>query len=246
MQKLLQLKLHGMRHALLEQAQSSQYGDLSFEERLGLLIDRECTRRENARLQRNVKAADFQFNACMEDVRFSAARNLDRKSVLSLAECDWIRNRLNILVTGSTGSGKTYLACALGQVACRQGFTVRYLRLSRLFTEFTLAQADGSYPKLLDSLAKANLLIFDDWLRDSLTTAQARDILEVLDDRYNKKSTIVVSQVKVEGWHERIPDPTIADAILDRLVHNAHRLKLKGESQRKLNSPIAQIDEDKV
>jgi len=240
--KLSTLQLHGMRQGLEEQALSTQYADLSFEDRLGLLVDRECTRRDNSRLDRILKAARFQYDACIEDVDFSASRGMTKRNVLELAQCEWIRNRLNVLIVGPTGAGKTFLACALGQSACRFGITVKYIRLSRLLQEIAYAQADGSYPKLLDALAKASLLILDDWLRDPLTPAQARDLLEVFDDRYNKKSTLVVAQVPVTEWHERIPDPTLADAILDRLVHNAHRITLKGESQRKLRSPLAETD----
>ena len=240
--KLSTLKLYGMRQGVEEQALSTQYADLGFEERLSLLVDRECTRRENSRLDRILKEARFQYDACIEDVDFSTARGLSKRSILELTQCHWIRSHLNTLVVGPTGAGKTYLACALGQAACRSGIPVRYLRLSRILQEVTYAHADGSYSKLLDSLAKTQLLILDDWLRDPLSPAQARDLLELLDDRYNKKSTLVVAQVPVTEWHERIPDPTLADAILDRLVHNAHRITLKGESQRKLRSPLAQTD----
>ena len=236
--KLSALRLSGLRKGLEEQAQSTQYAALSFEERLGLLVDREWVRRETVRLTRGLRLARFQQTACVEDLDLSASRGLDRRLVLELAQGEWIRNSLNVFVLGPTGAGKTYLACALGQAACRVGVSVRYLRASRLLQDFAHAHADGSYPKLLDSLSRVSLLILDDWLRDPLTPAQARDLLEVLDDRYGRGSTLVASQTPVADWHERLPDPTLADAILDRLVHNAHRLELKGESQRKLRSPV--------
>jgi len=236
--KLSALRLSGLRKGLEEQAQSAQYAELSFEDRLGLLVDREWVRRENVRLTRGLRLARFQQAACVEDLDLSASRGLDRRFVLELAQGEWIRNSLNVLVLGPTGAGKTYLACALGQAACRVGVSVRYLRASRLLQDFAHAHADGSYPKLLDSLSRVSLLILDDWLRDPLSPAQARDLLEVLDDRYGRGSTLVASQAPVADWHARLPDPTLADAILDRLVHNAHRLELKGESQRKLRSPV--------
>ena len=240
--KLSALRLPGIRQGLEEQTLSTHYNDLPFEDRLSLLVDREYTRRENARLARILKGARLQYDACIEDLDFTASRGMNKRAVLELAQCGWIKNHLNTLVVGPTGAGKTYLACALGQSACRLAIPVKYMRLSRLLQEFTHAHADGSYPKLLASMAKIELLILDDWLRDPLKPAQARDLLEVLDDRYNRKATMVIAQVPVTQWHERIPDPTLADAILDRLVHNAHRIELKGESQRKLRSPMAQTD----
>jgi DNA replication protein DnaC len=177
--------------------------------------------------------------ATVEDVKFSPARGLDRRRVLDLAQAAWIPRHLNVFVLGPSGAGKTFLACALGQAVCRQGFNVRYERTSRLLHQLHLAQADGSYAKLLASLARLPLLILDDWLRDPLTTAQARDVLEILDDRYGRTSTLLATQIPVADWHARIPDPTLADAILDRLVHQAHRLELKGESMRKTRSPLS-------
>jgi len=244
--KLAALRLTGFCQGLEEQALSAQYVELSFEERLGMLVDREWQRRENARLTRRLRAARFQQNAYMEDLDLAPARGLDRRVVLELAQCEWIRRRLNLLVIGPTGAGKTFLACAMGQAACRQGLTVKYLRTSRLLQDLAHGHADGSYPKQLADLAKVNLLIIDDWLRDPLSPVQARDLLEILDDRYGASSTAVVAQVPVAEWHQRIPDPTIADAILDRLVHNAHRLELKGESQRKKRSSLAQNDHLKI
>lgn len=236
--KLSALRLTGFRQALEEQLACPHYAELPFADRLGLLVDREHTRRDNGRLRRSLKAARFHQAACVEDLELSAARGLDRRLVLELAQGEWVRRHLNLLVVGATGAGKTYLACALGQAACRQGLAVRYERTSRLLSAFAHAHADGSYPKLLDELARVPLLILDDWLRDPLTPAQSRDLLEVLDDRYGKRATLLASQLPVAEWHARFPDPTTADAILDRLVHNAYRLEFRGESQRKLRSPL--------
>jgi len=236
--KLRQLRLPGFRAALEEQLQNPHYAELSFEERLTFLVDRECTRRQNNRLQRHLKAARLALPATIEDLDFSPSRGIDRKLVLELAQGDWIHRHLNVIILGPTGVGKTFFSCALGHVACRQGFTVRYQRTSRLLHDITLSHVDGSYPKLLNSLARVQLLLFDDWLRDPLTINQAHDLLEVLDDRHGRCSTLVATQVPVEDWHARFPDPTIADAILDRVVHIAYRLQLKGESQRKLRSPL--------
>lgn len=241
--RLSALRLPGLRQGLEEQAVSAHYAELPYEERLSLLVDREWQRRENARLTRGLRAAHLQQTAYIEDLDLSPARGLDRRSVLGLVQCDWIRQSLNLLILGPTGAGKSYLACALGQAACRQGISVRYLRTSRLLEALTHAHADGSYPRLLDSFAKVSLLILDDWLRDPLSPVHARDLLEIMDDRYGRSATMVVAQLPIADWHQRIADPTIADALLDRLVHNAHRLELKGESQRKKRSPLAQSDQ---
>ena len=238
LQKLNSLGLTGFRAAFEEQLQSPHYAELSFEERLGLLVDIECTRRADNSLRRRIKTARFATPATIEDLNLSQSRGLDRSLVLELAQAEWIRRHLNIIVLGPTGAGKTYLACALAHAACRQGFSVRYERTSRLLHEIMLSHADGSFPKLLRSLARLKLLVFDDWLRDPLSASQARDLLEILDDRYGRSSAMVVTQIPVEDWHSRFPDPTIGDAILDRLVHNAYRLQLKGESMRKVFSPL--------
>jgi DNA replication protein DnaC len=236
--KLTQLRLPAFRAALEEQLHNSQYTDLPFEDRLGLLVDRECTHRDNNRMQRRLKAARLSLPATIEDLDLSPARGLDRRLILQLAQGEWIRQHLNILVLGPTGVGKTFLACALAHAACRHNFNVRYQRTSRLLHQTALAHADGSYPKLLDAFARVQLLVLDDWLRDPLTRAQSQDLLEILDDRYGRSATLVATQVPVAEWHARFPDPTIADAILDRLVHNAYRLTLKGESRRKVDSTL--------
>lgn len=200
--------------------------------------DRECIHRDNNRLQRRLRTARLPLPATIEDLDLSPSRGIDRRLVLQLAQAEWISRHLNILILGPTGVGNTFLASALAHSACRYNFTVRYLRTSRLLHQITLAQADGSYPKLLDTFARVQLLVLDDWLRDPLTRTQSQDLLEILDDRYGRASTMIATQVPVAEWHVRFPDPTIGDAILDRLVHNAYRLNLKGESRRKVNSPL--------
>jgi DNA replication protein DnaC len=236
--KLSQLKLTGFRQALEAQLQSPHYAELSFEERLGLLLDVEVTRRANNRLTRRIRTARFPLQATLEDLDLSARRGLKRAEVLQLAQSEWVEHHLNLLVLGATGAGKTYLICALGRAACQAEFNVRYERTSRLLQSLELARADGSYPQLLSKLARIHLLIFDDWLRDPLSPSQARDLLEILDDRYGRSATMVATQIPVADWHSRIPDPTLSDAILDRLIHNAYRLDLKGESMRKVHSPL--------
>jgi DNA replication protein DnaC len=236
--KLSALRLSGFRTALEEQYQNPHYAELSFEERLGLLVDVETTRRKNSRLQRRIKAARFPLQATIQDLDLSPARGLKRTQVLELAQSDWVHRHLNTLVLGATGAGKTFLACALGRAACEAEFNVRYVRTSRLLQSLALAQADGSYPQLLRSLARIHLLIFDDWLRDPLSRSQAKDLLEIIDDRYGRSATLVATQVPVSSWHERIPDPTLSDAVLDRLIHNAYRLELLGDSMRKTHFPL--------
>lgn len=236
--KLSQLKLSGFRNALQEQWLSPHYAELSFEERLGLLLGVEVTRRANNGLKRRIRAANFPLQATMEDLDLSARRGLKRAEVLQLAQSEWVGRHLNLLVLGATGAGKTYLASALGRAACQADYKARYERTSRLLQALELAHADGSYPQLLRRLARVQLLIFDDWLRDPLSGPQARDLLEILDDRYGRSATMVVTQVPVADWHARIPDPTLADAVLDRLIHSAYHLDLQGESMRKIHSPL--------
>jgi len=242
--QLLALRLPAFREALREQQSNPKYAELSFEDRLALLVNHECAQRRENRIRRNIHAAAFPMQAALEDLDFSPARGLDRRILLDLGLCNWISSRHNILVLGPTGSGKTFIACAFGTAAARSGFTVRYHRISRLLHALSQARqvgaepsrSDGSYTSLLRSLAKINLLILDDWLRDAITIQNAQDILEVLDDRFGHTATLIASQVPVSDWHLRIPDPTLADAILDRLVHNAQRIQLEGESQRKLRA----------
>jgi len=232
--KLEGLRLFGMLRALTDQLQMPECSSLSFEERLGLLVDCEATYRQNQRMAIRLKQARLRQSAAPEDVDFRHPRGLDRAQFLALCSCLWIRSRDNLLITGPTGVGKTFLACALAQKACREGYSVQYARTNRLLGELALARADGSYAKRLSALARADLLVLDDWGLAPLGVEQKRDLLEVMDDRYDRRSTLVAAQLPQEHWHDYIADPTLADAILDRLVHNAHKLTLAGESLRKL------------
>ena len=238
LEKLSQLRLSGFRRAFEEQNQNPQYAELSFEERLGLLIDIEITRRANNRRRSRIKTARFPLQATIEDLDLSPKRGLKRAQVLELAQGDWVDRHLNVLVLGATGAGKTFLSAALGRTVAEAEFNVRYFRTARLLQSLELAHADGSFPKLLRTLARTHLLIFDDWLRDPLSRSQAQDLLEILDDRYGRSATLVATQVPVEDWHLRFQDPTLGDSILDRLVHNAYRLNLIGDSMRKVHSPL--------
>lgn len=210
------------------------YAPLSFEERLALLVEQECLKRENRRIKRIMQAAGFPQPAEMEDLELSTARGLDRKLVLELSQGRWIERHTNLFLLGPTGCGKTYLACALGRKACLSGMAVRFERTSRLLEEMRIAREQGEWVARLRELARVPLLILDDWMRDPITPIQAQNLLEVFDDRFGNTSTMIATQVPVTDWHLRIPDPTLADAILDRLVHNAIRITLEGESQRKL------------
>jgi DNA replication protein DnaC len=236
--KLTDMRLTGLRRALEDQLASPQYADLSFEERIGLLVDQEWTRRQDTRLRRRLEHANFRHRATIEDLEITVARGLDRRQVLQLAGGEWIRQRLNCIVSGPTGVGKTYLACALGRSACKAGFVVRYERLSSLLHRIRQAQGEGSWPELLRGLARIQLLVIDDWLRDPVTASQARDLAEILDDRYQSASTLLATQVPVADWHGRLGDQDAADGILDRIIHNSYRIDMKGESQRKLRSPL--------
>ena len=238
MDKLFALKLGGMLEGLREQMEGSQYKKLSFDERFGLLLDREWDLRQSRKLHRRMRMAKFRETAVIEDLDISAKRGLDRKQVLYLAEGKWINEKLNMVITGPTGAGKTYLGCALGNAACRNGYSVRYFQLSRLLEKLKLARADGSYPRFLDQIAKYKLLILDDWLRNRLTETQTNDILEIIEDRDKQSSTMIVTQIPVTEWHEQFANPTLADAIMDRIVHNSYRLELKGESMRKRKSSL--------
>lgn len=231
--KLRAMSLGGMARALEEQLGSADHAELSFEERLGLLVDREEQDRENRRLARRLKAAKLRSEAVIEDVDFRVPRGLDRATVLSLAESHWVSAHRNVLVTGPTGVGKTFLACALAQAAIRRGHTALYLRLPRLLDELVLARADGRLPRLMAAWAKVGVLVLDDLGLQPVPAPRAADLLEVIEDRGGLRSTIVTSQLPVKHWHEALGEPTVADAILDRLVHDAYRLELRGGSMRR-------------
>ena len=237
-EKLEQLRFFGMLKALQEQMQMPDIGELNFEERLGLLLDRETTERENRRLKTRLRKAKLRENACVEDVDFRHPRKLDKTQFMHLATCRWLKEHNNVLVIGPTGVGKTYLACALAQKACREGYGVFYFRLPRLLQELSIAKADGRYHKMLNAISRIDLLVLDDWGLDKFIKEQRHDLLEILEDRHGLRSTLITSQLPVKHWHEIIADPTLADAILDRLVHNAYKLELKGESMRKKRSKL--------
>lgn len=232
--RLRDLKLGGMAAALeQQQSQPGTYDDLPFTERLELLLDREYLNRDHRKQERLIRQARFKLQAAIHDIDYQHPRNLKKIQVARLAGTDWLEKGQNLLITGPCGSGKTYLACAIGHQACLNGLSARYYRLSRLLLELTQAKADGSYHKLLSQLAKIQLLILDDWGLEALTAAQRNDLMEIMDDRHGSTSTLIISQLPTDQWYAAIGDNTLADAILDRLMHNAHRWELKGESMRK-------------
>src|SRR5919202_4687513 len=233
--KLDALGLFGMVLGLREQLEGSQYASLSFEERFGLLVDREAEARDSRRLVLRLKAAKLRQEATVEDIDFRAPRGLDRSTILNLAQAGWVASKHNLLVTGPTGAGKSFLASALTHAAIRRGHTGLYLRTPRLLAELALSRGDGRYVRRLAQLARISVLILDDFLLTPPNVVEAKDLLEVIDDRSQVRSTLVVSQLPVEAWHPALAggDPTLADAILDRLGHNAHRLALTGSSMRR-------------
>ncbi|GMR14379.1 MAG: IS21-like element ISFK1 family helper ATPase IstB [Gemmatimonadota bacterium] len=231
--QLRELRLTGMAAALEEQQAVPDIQDLAFEDRLALLLEREATVREDRRLTRLLRQAKLRLPATIEDLDFRSPRSLDRSVILRLASSDWIRRHQVVLITGATGTGKTYLACALAQAACRQGLSSRYLRLTQLIEDMALARADGSYPKLMNRLQKTEFLAIDDYGLAPLNQTERRDLLEVIEDRTGRRATLIASQLPLEHWHDVIGDATFADAILDRLVHHAHRITLTGPSMRR-------------
>lgn len=231
-ERLAALGLAGMAKALEEQRDNHAVDGLVFEERLALLVDRETVERQTKRLVTRLKAANLRQDAAVEDLDPTTKRSLDKALFAKLATGDWIARRQDLIVTGKTGTGKSWVACALGHKACRDDHSVLYWRLPRLLDDLALARGDGRLPRRMKALANADLLILDDWGLATLTSGQGRDILEIIDDRHGRRSTLLTSQLPVDKWHDLIPDPTIADAVLDRLVHTAHRLDLKGDTLR--------------
>lgn len=232
------LGLGGMATAYRELAEQSNANDLSRDEWLGLMLDRETAMRADRRLSNRLTAAKLRFaEACIEDIDFAAHRGLDRRNTLSLAQGSWLKAHENMIITGPTGTGKTWLACAFGRQAARLDHSVLYLRMPRLFEDLAMARLDGRFPRLVDKLARVQLLILDDWGTHSLTDQHRLDLLEIFEERYRRKSTLITAQLPVAKWHEMIGEPTIADAILDRIIHNAHRIPLQGDSMRKQKTP---------
>jgi len=237
-EQLYALKLTGMLDALEQQQAQPETHDLAFEERLALLVEREVLHRENRRLARLLKAAKLRVEACVEDIDYRHPRGLQKPQMAALANLDWIRQSLNLCLTGPTGCGKTWIACALGNQACRQGLSVRYLRLPALLEQLRIAHGDGSYVRLMGHLLKTDLLILDDWGIQPMTRHQRNDLMEVIEDRHDRRSTLIASQLPIDHWHDYIGEATLADAILDRLLHGAHRIKLTGESMRKERAQV--------
>lgn len=234
MDKLRQLRLPAFREGLHEQASNPHYAELTFEERLLLLVDMECTRRLDNRTQQRLKLAAFPIRATIEDLDLSPERGIDRRLILELAHCHWVDKALNIVISGATGTGKSYMACALGSAACRLGYKVQYFHTARFLHSLNMARKDGSYLQFLQALSKMDVLILDDWMRDPVPLNVTQDLLELFDDRYAHASTIISTQVPISDWYVRFPDPTLADAVLDRIVHSTYQFNLLGDSQRKL------------
>ena len=234
LEKLQTMHLHGMAEAFRGQAQQTGLADLSFEERLAMLVDQEWIWRQNRALARRLTQAKFRYRASVEDIDFRLARGLDRSLVRSLTQNSaWVHQHQQVFLVGPTGVGKTWLACALAEKACRDGFTAFFRSAPKLFRDLALARADGSLSSFLARLAKIDVLVVDDWLNSALAETERRDFLEICEDRYQLRSTILTSQIPLKRWHEQIGDPTLADSILDRLVHNAHQIELQGKSARK-------------
>lgn len=243
LEKLRAMRLSTMAAELLEQQQQPDIAKLAFEERLGLLVDAEFLARENRRRTRLLRQARLkQSQACLEDIDYAPRRKLDKSLMRRLATCSWINDHHNIVLTGATGTGKTYIACALAQQACRRGYRVLYRRASRLFQEMLLARADGTYPRMLAKFVRMDLLIVDDWALTPVPEQERHDLLEILEDRTDNRSTILTSQLPSGNWHEQIGDPTIADAILDRILHRAYKIALHGPSLRKEKKLKAKSD----
>jgi DNA replication protein DnaC len=235
-EKLCAMKLAGMAEALRRQSEDPEMSRLGFEERIALLVDQQWTWRENKALTRRLQNARLKLDAAIEDIDYRHPRRLDRPLIRSLSAGAWVTQHQNILILGPTGIGKSFLACALTQKAVRDGFTALYTRAPRLLRDLAVARVDGSLAKLLDRIARIDVLIVDDWAMAPLADTERRDFLEICDDRYSTRSTILTSQIPLAHWHDQIGDPTVADSILDRLVHNAHRIELQGASMRKIKT----------
>lgn len=238
-EQLQDMRLMGLLEAWREQQTNTTYHDLGFDERFGLLVEQEYQQRQQQRRQRRLRQAHLPHpNITTEAIDFQRPRGLQKTQVLQLAQGQWVNDALQLVLVGPTGIGKTFLSCAVAAQLCHVGHTVRYFKTAELLGELKLAKTDGSFPRLQKQLLATHLVILDEWLRDALSVNQARDILDFLDDRYRKRACLFASQLPVEQWHAQIQDPTLADAILDRIVHDAMRITLKGESMRKLTSPI--------
>ena len=240
LEKLHTLRLSGMARAFEQQLTMPDIETLSTEERLGLMLDCELTERHQRRLKTRLRRAKLRHDAAIEDIDYRYPRGLDKSLMTTLATSMWVHQHHNVLICGPTGIGKSWLACALAHKACRDGLSALYVRVPRFFRELSIAKGDGRYPKLINTLAKTDLVVFDDFGSSTLKDEHRRDLLEILEDRYDVRSTLVTSQFPVKNWHELIGDPTLADAILDRLVHNAYKIHLKGDSMRKRRNKLTQ------
>ena len=232
-EKLKSFHMNGFVQALREQDESASYKDMSFDERLSFLVDTEFLRRKNNRIQATLRFAKLKENASIEELDYSAQRNLKKNLVTELSDCSWVKKAQNIIITGPTGVGKSFLASALAEKACRLEIKTLHIKINELLRQIMLAHAEGTYPRLVAKFSRISLLVIDEWLRNPLSIEQAREVLDLVDERYQKLSTIFCSQLPVKSWHQAIKDPTAADAILDRIVHNSHRIELSGESLRK-------------
>jgi DNA replication protein DnaC len=234
--RLLAMRLYGMAGALEEYADSGAFKEMEFEEKLGILLEQESIERQNRQLKRLITMAKLRYkDACIEEIKFDMARGFDKGLLVDLSKMDWVRNKRNIIITGATGTGKTYIASAIGNSACRHGIKTLYVRLHKLISELNISRATGEYIKTIDRISKVELLIIDDWGMSSLNDSTRRDLLEIVENRYNIHSTIIATQFPVDKWHSLIGDPTFADAICDRLIHNAYKIRLAGESMRKMD-----------
>ena len=243
LERMHAMKMSAMAETLEQQQSSRSYGKLSFEERLGMLIDAEYAARQQRKLTRRLQRAKLrQPGACIEDIDFKTRRGLNRRVLMALSRCDWIRDALNVVITGPTGTGKTYLACALANKACRADLSAYYVRAAQLPQQMAISRGDGSYPRLLKRLTRTRLLVIDDWLLTPFTDMERRDILEVIEDRHERAATLIASQLPISAWHAALGEPTLADSICDRLIHAAHKLELTGRSMREIRAAKLQAN----